>query len=63
MKTTDDLILETLSKGLQASFEALNELARDLSPSRARKRSTRGPTAFSAPVSRWMRCSPNARPR
>lgn len=34
MKSTDNLILETLSQGLQASFEALNELARDLSEPR-----------------------------
>ena len=31
MKTTDDLMFETISRGLQAPFEALNEVARDMS--------------------------------
>jgi nitrogen fixation/metabolism regulation signal transduction histidine kinase len=37
MKTTDDLILETISQGMQATFEALNDLARDLSEARKKQ--------------------------
>jgi len=34
MKTNDDLLFETMSRALQACFEAMNELARDLSEPR-----------------------------
>lgn len=37
MITIDELLFQEISKGLQASFEALNDLARDLSESRKKQ--------------------------
>ena len=34
MTTDDELLFETISRGFQATFEALNDLARDLSEPR-----------------------------
>lgn len=37
MITIDELLLREVSKGFQASFEAINELARDLSEARKKQ--------------------------
>lgn len=37
MITIDELLLQEISKGLQASFEAINELAKDLSEARRKQ--------------------------
>lgn len=41
MITIDELVLKEISKGLQASFEAINELARDLSEPRRKQLSAK----------------------
>ena len=37
MKTNDELCFETISRSLQATFEALNDLAKDLSVPRQKQ--------------------------
>jgi len=37
MITTNELIFEAISKGLQATFEAINDLTKDLSEVRSRQ--------------------------
>ena len=37
MITIDDVVLQEISRGLQASFEAINELAKDLSEGRKKQ--------------------------